>query len=175
MDGPHGIFADRMEVSTGGAMIKRAPNDPAWYRGGLWHDDMKINVPGFWFMSWYDVSVGPNLAAYNYVRKTARPEIAEAAVRGDRADAALRLQARHREHHRRRARMGDARLDYDALTYGWFDHFLKGEDNHVLREDAEGALLHDGDEQVADVGHLAAGGRAADDASSWRAAARRTA
>ena len=26
--------------------------------------------------------------------------------------------------------MGDARLDYDALTYGWFDHFLKGEDNH---------------------------------------------
>ena len=27
-------------------MIKRAPNDPAWYRGGLWHDDMKINVPG---------------------------------------------------------------------------------------------------------------------------------
>jgi putative CocE/NonD family hydrolase len=28
--------------------------------------------------------------------------------------------------------MGDARLDYDALTYAWFDHFLKGEDNHVL-------------------------------------------
>jgi uncharacterized protein len=60
-----------MEVSTGGAMIKRTPNDPAWYRGGLWHDDMTINVPGFWFMSWYDVSIGPNLAAYNHVRKTA--------------------------------------------------------------------------------------------------------
>jgi putative CocE/NonD family hydrolase len=28
--------------------------------------------------------------------------------------------------------MGDARLDYDALTYGWFDFFLKGENNHVL-------------------------------------------
>ena len=28
--------------------------------------------------------------------------------------------------------MGDARLDYDAMTYGWFDHFLKGEDNHIL-------------------------------------------
>jgi hypothetical protein len=28
--------------------------------------------------------------------------------------------------------MGDARLDYNELTYGWFDHFLKGEDNHVL-------------------------------------------
>src|SRR5271170_7023924 len=69
VDAPHGIFADRTEVSTGGAMIKRTPNDPAWYRGGLWHDDHTINVPGLWFMSWYDVSVGPNLAAYNYVRK----------------------------------------------------------------------------------------------------------
>src|SRR5262249_31413229 len=76
VDGPHGIFADRMEVSTGGRMIKRTPDDPAWYRGGLWHDNMPINIPGFWFMSWYDVSVGPNLAAYNYVRKTAKPEIA---------------------------------------------------------------------------------------------------
>ena len=58
-------------------MIKRAPNDPAWYRGILWHDDMKINGPGFWLMSWYDVSIGPNLGgAYNYVRKTARPVIA---------------------------------------------------------------------------------------------------
>ncbi len=28
--------------------------------------------------------------------------------------------------------MGDARLDYDDLTYGWFDHFLKGEENEVL-------------------------------------------
>ena len=57
-----------------------------------------INVPGFWFMSWYDVSIGPNLAAYNYVRKTARPEIAQRAVCRDRADAALFLQARHRKH-----------------------------------------------------------------------------
>ena len=35
-----------MPVETGGAMIQRAPNDPAWYRGGLYHDDMKLNVPG---------------------------------------------------------------------------------------------------------------------------------
>ena len=30
--------------------------------------------------------------------------------------------------------MGDARLDYSELTYGWFDHFLKGEDNQVLEK-----------------------------------------
>ena len=57
-------------------MIQRAPNDQAWYRGGLYHDDQKLNVPGLWFMSWYDVSVGPNLALYNHVRKTASPEVA---------------------------------------------------------------------------------------------------
>src|SRR5207237_9981105 len=48
VDGPHGIFADEMPVETGGAMIKRAPNDPAWYRGGLFQDNMRSNIPGFW-------------------------------------------------------------------------------------------------------------------------------
>jgi putative CocE/NonD family hydrolase len=132
VDAPHGIFADQMEVSTGGAMIKRTPNDPAWYRGGLWHDDHPINVPGFWFMSWYDVSIGPNLAAYNYVRKTARPEIAK-------QQYAIIAPTGHCGYKRAtedtivgERSMGDARLDYDALTYGWFDFFLKGENNHVL-------------------------------------------
>src|ERR1035441_6136840 len=32
--GPVGIFADRAEVSTGGAMIKRTPNDPPRYHAG---------------------------------------------------------------------------------------------------------------------------------------------
>ncbi len=76
VDGPRGIFADQMPVATGGKMIERTPNDPAWYKGGLYHDDMKFNLPGLWFMSWYDVSVGPNLALYNHVRKTASADIA---------------------------------------------------------------------------------------------------
>jgi putative CocE/NonD family hydrolase len=130
--GPKGIFADRAEVSTGGAMIKRTPNDPAWYRGGLWHDDMKINVPGFWFMSWYDVSVGPNLAAYNFVRNTAKGEIGKQqyAVIAPTLHCSYTRATEHTIVGERD--MGDARLDYNSLTYGWFDHFLKGEDNHVL-------------------------------------------
>jgi putative CocE/NonD family hydrolase len=134
VDGPHGIFADRMEVSTGGAMIKRTPNDPAWYRGGLWHDDKPINVPGFWFMSWYDVSVGPNLATYNFVRKNAKGEVAN-------QQYAVIAPTLHCSYTRAtedtivgERSMGDARLDYNALTYGWFDHFLKGEDNKVLEK-----------------------------------------
>jgi len=132
--GPHGIFADRMEVATGGAMIKRAPNDPAWYRGGLWHDDKPINVPGFWFMSWYDVSIGPNLAAYNSVRKTARPEIAnqQYAIIAPVAHCGYKRATEDTVVGERS--MGDARLDVDALTYGWFDYFLKGDNNHVLEK-----------------------------------------
>jgi uncharacterized protein len=134
VDGPHGIFADRMEVSTGGAMIKRPPNDPAWYRGGLWHEDKPINIPGFWFMSWYDVSVGPNLAAYNYVRRTARPEVAnqQYAVIAPTLHCSYKRATENTIVGERS--MGDARLEYDELTYGWFDHFLKGEDNKFLEK-----------------------------------------
>ena len=130
--GPPGIFSDPMPVATGGAMIERTPNDPAWYKGGLWNDSMKINVPGLWFMSWYDVSIGPNLAAYNFVRRTAQPEIAneQYAVIAPTGHCGYTRATEHTVVGERD--MGDARLDVDKLTYGWFDHFLKGEDNHVL-------------------------------------------
>jgi len=134
VDGPKGIFADEMPVDTGGSMIRRAPNDPAWYRGGLWHDNMKVNVPGFWFMSWYDVSVGPNLAAYNHVRKTARPEIAnqQYAVIAPTLHCSYKRATENTTVGERS--MGDARLNYDELTYAWFDYFLKGEQNGILEK-----------------------------------------
>src|SRR5271154_755512 len=135
IDGPKGIFADKMPVPTGGAMIERTPNDPAWRKGGLWQSDtMPINVPAFWFMTWYDVSTGPNLAAYNFVRNTAKGEAAN-------EQYAVIAPTLHCGYKRAKEdtiigerSMGDARLDYDALTYGWFDHFLKGEDNGFLQK-----------------------------------------
>jgi uncharacterized protein len=134
VNGPKGIYADRMPVDTGGAMIQRAPNDPAWYKGGLWHDNMKINIPGFWFMSWYDVSVGPNLAAYNHVRKTASPEIAnqQYAVIAPTLHCSFKRAQENTIVGERS--VGDARLNYDELTWAWFDHFLKGEKNGALEK-----------------------------------------
>lgn len=134
LDGPKGIFADRMPVPTGGAMVERPPNDPAWYKGGLWHDNMRINIPAFWFMSWYDVSVGPNLAAFNHIRKTASPAIAEQqyAVIAPTLHCAYKRATENTVVGERS--VGDARLNYDELTYAWFDHFLKGEKNGVLEK-----------------------------------------
>jgi putative CocE/NonD family hydrolase len=124
---PRGIFADAMPVDTGGRMIQRTPNDPAWYRGGLAHDDKPINVPGLWFMSWYDVSVGPNLALYNHARNTAEPEIADQqwAVIAPVAHCGYRRSTADTVVGERG--MGDTRLDYTEIMYGFFDRFLKGE------------------------------------------------
>jgi len=134
VDGPHGIYADNMPVDTRGSMIKRAPNDPAWFKGGLWHDNMNINVPGFWFMSWYDVSVGPNLAAYNFVRTHAKGDIAnqQYAVIAPTLHCGYRRATENTIVGERS--MGDARLNYDDLTWGWFDRFLKGESNGFLEK-----------------------------------------
>jgi putative CocE/NonD family hydrolase len=128
---PHGIYADATPSGQPG-MIERTPNDPAWYKGGLWHDNMRINIPGLWFMTWYDVSVGPNLAAYNHVRQTADPAVAN-------EQYAVIAPMPHCSYKRATEQtmvgerdMGDARLDYDALTWAWFDRFLKGEDDTIL-------------------------------------------
>ena len=128
---PRGIFADTTPSGAPG-MIARTPNDPSWYKGGLWNDGERINVPAAWMMTWYDVSVAPNLAAYNHVRQTASPEIADQqyAIIAPVAHCAYKRASEHTVVGERD--MGDARLDYDAFTYGWFDHFLKGEENGLL-------------------------------------------
>ena len=127
VDGPTGIFADSMPVPTGGAMIKRAPNDPAWYKGGLWHDSMPINIPGLWFMSWYDVSVGPNLAMYNHVRKTAKGAAANQqwAIIAPVAHCGYTRATEHTVVGERD--MGDARLGYRETMFSFFDQFLKND------------------------------------------------
>jgi putative CocE/NonD family hydrolase len=132
VDGPRGVFADRMPVATGGEMIRRTPNDPRWYKGGLYHDDMPFDTPGLWFMSWYDVSVGPNIAMWQHAMQAASPAVREQqyAVIAPVAHCAYTRATKNTvvgQHN-----INDARLDHDALTYGWFDTFLKGERTGLL-------------------------------------------
>lgn len=133
VEGPRGIFADPAPVATGGRMIQRTPDDPAWYRGGLYHDDEPFGVPSLWFMSWYDVSIGPNLGLFNHVLANG----SDAQTRDN--QFAVVAPVAHCSYTRATENtvvgersMGDARWDYDALIYGWFDHWLKGERNGLV-------------------------------------------
>jgi len=113
-------------------MIVRKPNDPDWYKGGLYHDNMPFGVPSYWFVSWYDVSTGPNLALFNHVRKNATdPQVRD-------NQYLVIAPTLHCAYKRATANtivgersVGDARLDYDSMIYGWFDHFLKDQNNGV--------------------------------------------
>ena len=111
-------------------MIRRKPNDPDWYTGGLYHDDMEFGVPSFWFVSWYDIATSPNIALFNHVRINAKDlgvrdnqylviaptlhcgytRASENTIVGERS-------------------VGDARLNYDEQIYSWFDLMLKNIDN----------------------------------------------
>ncbi len=111
-------------------MVRRKPNDQAWFEGGLYHDDMEINIPGFWFATWYDVSISPNLALYNHVRENAK----DASVREN--QYMVIAPTLHCAYTRATENtivgelsVGDARLNYDEQIYGWFDLWLKGEAN----------------------------------------------
>lgn len=120
--GPKGVYDD---------MIRRKPNDPAWYKGGLYHDDMSFGVPSFWFASWYDVSTGPNLELYNHVRNNAKdPEVAsnQYLVIAPTLHCAYTRATENTIVGERN--VGDARLNYDEQIYAWFDLWLKGEDNN---------------------------------------------
>src|SRR5690606_9933385 len=110
-------------------MIRRKPNDPAWFTGGLYHDTMPLNVPAFWFVSWYDVSSSPNLALFNHVRNNPNKEIADNQylVIAPTLHCAYKRASENTIVGERS--VGDARLNYDELTWGWFDMLLKGEQN----------------------------------------------
>jgi hypothetical protein len=107
-------------------MIKRTPNDPRWYKGALWHDNMQINVPGLWYMSWYDIVIAPNLEAYNVVRKTAKGAAANQqwAIIAPVGHCAFTRATEHTIVGERD--MGDARLNYQQIMYDFFDLTLKG-------------------------------------------------
>lgn len=119
--GQEGVYED---------MIRRKPNDPKWFKGGLYHDNMQMNVPSYWFVSWYDVSSAPNIALFNHVRNSAKDKAI--------ADNQYLVIAPVLHCSYKRATentivgersVGDARLNYDELTWGWFDMLLKGDKN----------------------------------------------
>lgn len=126
LDGPKGIYEE---------LIRRKPNDAAWYEGGLYHDDMPFNTPSFWFVSWYDVASSPNLALYNHVRENALdPEVRESQYLVIAPTLHCSFTRATENTIVGERSVGDARLNYDELVFGWFDHWLKGEERDVINK-----------------------------------------
>ncbi len=111
-------------------MVSRKPNDPEWFKGGLYHDTMDFSVPSFWFASWYDVAISPNIALFNHVRQNAK----EASIRDNQylviAPTLHCAYTRATEDTVVGERsVGDARLNYDEQIMAWFDLWLKDSPN----------------------------------------------
>ncbi len=126
LGGPQSVYED---------MITRKPNDQAWYKGGLYHDTMSedFGAPGLWFISWYDISISPNLALVNHVSSHAKdPEVAENqfVVIGPGRHCAFYFTSKDIIVGERK--MENARFNTQGLIRNWFDFWLKGEDNGIL-------------------------------------------
>ena len=121
INGKHEIF-DKM--------IRRKPNDPDWFKGGIYHDDKDIATPSFWFASWYDVSITPNISLFNHARNNSK----DAFIRDNQylviAPTLHCAFTRATENTIVGERsVGDARLNYDEQITKWFDLWLKGASN----------------------------------------------
>ena len=124
VEGPKGMFAE---------FIQRFPDDPAWFEGGLYHDNEPWGVPALWMNSWYDISQGPNLALFNHIRANAEdPEVRDGQYVVIAPTPHCRFKTEDKQTLVGERDMGDVRFDYDELTYRWFDYWLKGEQNGVL-------------------------------------------
>lgn len=110
------------------SMIARGPGDAEWKKGGLYDDSMGWGVPALWFNSWYDVSIGPNMALYNHARS----------VNSDREASANQYVVVGPNPHCQFARlgkdykvgdraMGDASFPVNQQIFGFFDRWLKNQ------------------------------------------------
>jgi putative CocE/NonD family hydrolase len=107
--------------------IARGPADPAWNQGGLWQEGMGWGVPALWFNTWYDVSIGPNLALFNHVRGLKSDAEATANQYAVVAPVAHCQYAKLGPNTVVGDRdMGDTSFDVNGTVFAWFDRWLKG-------------------------------------------------
>ena len=135
---PATSWLDSAGANAGPALelMMRLPNDPAWYEGGLYHDSEDFGVPAFWFNSWFDVSQGPNLALFNHVRNNASdPEVrnGQFVVVAPTLHCGFFRTPEDEDLIVGELNVGDATFPYYEHIFGFFDHYLKEEDNNFLQ------------------------------------------
>ncbi len=121
----------------GAELLQRKPNDAAWYKGGLYHDNEPFTVPAFWFNSWFDISQGPNLALFNHARKNgkdARTRDGQYVVIAPTLHCGFYSIPEHKDLIVGELNVGRAKFPVWDLVYGYLDHYLKGENNGFLEK-----------------------------------------
>ncbi len=106
----------------------REPNDPAWFEGGLYHDNEDFGVPALWLNSWYDVSVGPNMELYNHVVNNASDKQVrdnQYAIVAPNLHCSFWRIPKHQDLIVGERNMGRVELDANQSIIEWFDYWMK--------------------------------------------------
>jgi putative CocE/NonD family hydrolase len=116
--------------------VARQPNDPKWKSVDFGGEGDRNGAPALYFNSWYDVSIGPNVAMFEYQTANAANEAARNNTFMVIAPTPHCMQNKIETEHTMIGErdVGDARFDYVGLIQNWYDHFLKGADNGVTNQ-----------------------------------------
>jgi putative CocE/NonD family hydrolase len=115
--------------------VNRLPNDPRWKDTEFGSDADHNSAPALYINSWYDISIGPNVAMFEHQVKDGATESARNDSRMIVAPTLHCSQMGATEHTVVGQRdLGDGRYDYVSLVQNWFDHFVKGVPNDVLSQ-----------------------------------------
>jgi len=112
-----------------------SPGDPRWSHYSFANQGDTYGVPAIWGVSWYDVSVGPNLYLYDYVRKHIAPG------RSASDQFLIASPGTHCTYQRQPANkpvgerdVGDASYDFDGRFIEFLDWKLKGIQNGAAKQ-----------------------------------------
>jgi len=118
-------------------LLRRTPADPAWFEGGLYHDDAAIGVPAFWFNSWFDVSQGPNIAAFQHTRGngvTPADRDGQYMLIAPTLHCAFYRIPEHEDYIAGDLNVGKAWFPIYDQMFAFFDAYLKGEESAVFKD-----------------------------------------
>lgn len=112
------------------------PNDPRWRDVQFGFEGDRAGAPTLYISSFYDMSIGPNLAMFEYQTRNAASATARDNMFMIVAPTQHCMQGRIESEHTivGERDVGDARFDYDGFIVRWFDRWLKGVDNGITRE-----------------------------------------
>ncbi|MGY8985355.1 MAG: CocE/NonD family hydrolase [Sphingomonadales bacterium] len=120
MGEPEGTFED---------FVSRTPASEGWFEGGLYHDNEPWGVPGLWFNSWYDVSIGPNMALFNHARKNGMDyETRDNQYVVAAPNTHCQFRTLGADFVVGERNIGDTSFDETGLIYAWWDKWLKGDE-----------------------------------------------